>query len=340
MTATPLVPTNVGRALITGGAGFIGGHLSRRLLRDGWTIDMVDNMSRGVNDDVLTELSEHPNFTLHVRDITEDGALDDLGDDFTLIVHMAALLGVQNVLDRPFEVLRTNVELLERMLDVGLRQKQLHRFVFPSTSEVYVGTQQHYELPIPSPETTPLAVSPLERPRTSYMLSKIYGEALVHQCGLPFTIIRPHNFYGPRMGMAHVVPQLLQRIHDAADGDELTVYSIDHMRTFCHIDDAVEYVVRLVDDDAAAGGTFNIGTQAPEVTMGALAEMLCEVVGRDLTIVEGETAPGSPFRRCPDMTHTIATTGWDPQVSLHDGVSRVYEWYRSNVFDGAGISAR
>ena len=73
------------------------------------------------------------------------------------------------------------------------------------------------------------------------MLSKIYGEALVHQSGLPFTIVRPHNFYGPRMGLSHVVPQLLQRIHEAADGDELVVYSIDHQRTFCFIDDAVEY---------------------------------------------------------------------------------------------------
>ena len=328
------------KALITGGAGFIGGHLSRRLLADGWSIDLVDNMSRGVQDAELTELLEHPNFELRVADLREVDALDDVGDDYSLIIHMAALLGVQNVLDRPFAVLRENVSMLERLLDVGARQRQLDRFVFPSTSEVYVGTQQFFELPIPSPESTPLAVSALDHPRTSYMLSKIYGEALVHASGLPFTIIRPHNFYGPRMGLSHVIPQLLQRIHDAADGDELTVYSIDHMRTFCHIGDAVEFVVRLIDTDAGAGGTFNIGTQAPEVTMGQLAELLCGVVGRDLRIVAGETAPGSPYRRCPDMAHTISASGYEPQVTLEAGTARVYDWYRERVFDGDGISAR
>jgi nucleoside-diphosphate-sugar epimerase len=328
------------KALITGGAGFIGGHLSRRLLADGWSIDLVDNMSRGVQDAELTELLEHPNFELHVADLREPDALDDVGDDYSLIIHMAALLGVQNVLDRPFAVLRENVSMLERLLDVGARQRQLDRFVFPSTSEVYVGTQQFFELPIPSPESTPLAVSALDHPRTSYMLSKIYGEALVHASGLPFTIIRPHNFYGPRMGLSHVIPQLLQRIHDAADGDELTVYSIDHMRTFCHIDDAVEFVVRLIGTDAGAGGTFNIGTQAPEVTMGQLAELLCGVVGRDLRIVAGETAPGSPYRRCPDMTHTVSVSGYEPQVTLEAGTARVYDWYRERVIAGDGISAR
>jgi UDP-glucose 4-epimerase len=333
-------PKHVGKALITGGAGFIGGHLSRRLLADGWTIDLVDNMSRGVDDDVLAELKSHPSFSMHVADLRDPGALDDLGTDYTVIIHMAALLGVQNVMDRPFDVLRENVSMLERLLDVGLRQEAMHRFVFPSTSEVYVGTQQFFELPIPSPETTPLAVSALDHPRTSYMLSKIYGEALVHQAGLPFTIVRPHNFYGPRMGLSHVVPQLLQRIHDAADGDDLTVYSIDHMRTFCFIEDAVEYVVRLIDSDDAIDGTYNVGVQTPEVTIGELAELLCTVVGRDLQIVAGETTPGSPYRRCPDMTRTIATTGYHPQVSLLDGVTRVYEWYRAQVFEGGGLSAR
>ena len=141
------------------------------------------------------------------------------------------------------------------------------------------------------------------------------------------------------MGLAHVVPQLLQRIHDSADGDELIVYSIDHMRTFCYIDDAVAYLMALLGTDEAVGGTFNLGVQSPEVTIGELAAILCDVVGRKLEIVPGETTAGSPHRRCPDMTLTIGVTGHQPAVSLEDGVRRVYDWYRSNVFDGAGISA-
>ena len=328
------------KALITGGAGFIGGHLTKRLLAEGYAVDLIDNLSRGVKDDVIAEFEQNPAFSVRIADLRDPSSLDGIGDDYTHVIHFAALLGVQNVLDRPYAVLRDNITMLETMLDVAARQSNLERFVFPSTSEVYVGTQQHFELPIPSPETTPLAVSDLSKPRTSYMLSKIYGEALCHQAGLPFTIIRPHNFYGPRMGLAHVIPQLLQRIHDSADGDELVVYSMDHQRTFCFIDDAVEYVVRLLDTDAAVDGTFNLGVESPEVTIGALAELLMGIVGRDLRIVAGETTPGSPYRRCPDMAHTIATTGHEPAVTLQQGAQRTYDWYRERVFEGGQVSAK
>src|SRR5690606_35760630 len=221
-------------------------------------------------------LRERPGFALHVADLRDPSTLGSIPTDHTHVLHFAALLGVQNVIDRPSAVLRENVALLETMLDVASAQSSLERFLFPSTSEVYAGTQQFHDLPFPTPEDTPLTVSALDRPRTSYMLSKIYGEALVHHSGLPFTIVRPHNFYGPRMGLSHVVPQLLDRIHRSADGDELTVYSIDHRRTFCYIDDAVEYLTRLLGP-AGRDGTFNIGVEAPEVTIGELAELLCRV---------------------------------------------------------------
>ncbi len=328
------------KALITGGAGFIGGHLTARLLAEGYAVDLVDNLSRGVEDELIAGFREHPDFSIVVADLRDPGSLDSVGTDYTHVFHFAALLGVQNVLERPYAVLRENISMLETMLDVAARQANLERFVFPSTSEVYVGTLQHFELPLPTPETTPLAISPLEHPRTSYMLSKIYGEALVHQCGMPHTIVRPHNFYGPRMGLSHVIPELLWKIHKMADGDELVVASMDHSRTFCHIEDAVELIFRLVDGPAGLGGTFNIGVQEPEVTIGELAQLLIDTVGRDVKIVPGDTTPGSPSRRAPDMTHTIGATGYSPQVTLADGVARTYEWYRERVFEGGGISAK
>ncbi len=328
-----------GRVLITGGAGFIGGHLTSRLLADGFSVDMVDNMSRGVHDETTAALAKDPNFSLHTADLRDPSALASFGTDYTHIFHFAALLGVQNVIDRPLAVLRENVSMVETMLDFGARQTGLERFLFPSTSEVYAGTQQHFTLPIPSAETTPLAVSSIDKPRTSYMLSKIYGEALMHHAGLPFTIIRPHNFFGPRMGLSHVVPQLLQRIYSAADGDDLVVYSIDHQRTMCYIDDAVEFIARLMAADAALGRTFNIGVQSPEVTIGELAALACDVVGRDLVLVPGETTAGSPHRRCPDMNLTIELTGHEPAVSLREGLQRTFDWYRANVFEGRKVSA-
>lgn len=328
------------RALITGGAGFIGGHLTRRLLADGYAVHLVDNMSRGVSDELIDEFRTHPDFDIIVADLRDPASMEQIGDDYTHVFHFAALLGVQNVIDRPYAVLRENISMLETMLDLASRQRGLERFIFPSTSEVYVGTLQNFELPLPTPETTPLAVSALDRPRTSYMLSKIYGEALVHHAGLPFTIIRPHNFYGPRMGLSHVVPELLSKIHALPDGAELVVASIDHSRTLCYIDDAVEYIVRLMELPEAIGGTFNLGVQDPEVTIGALAQILIDTVGRDVTIVPGETTQGSPSRRVPHMGHTISVTGHSPAVSLEEGVARTYEWYRDRVFEGGGLSAK
>jgi UDP-glucose 4-epimerase len=329
----------VKKALITGGAGFIGGHLTARLLDEGYAVDLLDNMSRGVDDELIAGFRSRPDVGFVVADLMDPASVAGLGSDYTHVFHFAALLGVQNVLNRPYEVLRANVAMLETMLDLAARQDALERFIFPSTSEVYVGTLQHFDLPLPTPETTPLAISPLEHPRTSYMLSKIYGEALVNQAGMPFTIIRPHNFYGERMGLSHVIPELLSKIHRLSDGDELVIASMDHRRTFCHIDDAVEYIVRLLGADAAVDGTFNVGVQAPEISIGELAELLVRTVGRDVRIVPGETTPGSPSRRAPDMSHTISVTGHQPVVSLEDGVSRVYDWYRERVFDGDGVSA-
>jgi len=101
----------------------------------------------------------------------------------------------------------------------------------------------------------------------------------------------------------------------------------------------VEYLVRLLGR-AGEGGTFNIGVQSPEVTIGELAELLISVVGREVRIVPGETTPGSPPRRCPDMTRTIGATGHSPAVSLEEGVRRTYDWYRDRVFAGGGLSAK
>src|SRR5260370_36313409 len=100
-------------------------------------------------------------------------------------------------------------------------ETELRRLVFPSTSEVYAGTLQYFGMPFPTPETTPLAITDLAQPRASYMLSKIYGEALCQHAGVPFTIVRPHNVYGRRMRMAHAVPERLNRTHQNPTGGKL-----------------------------------------------------------------------------------------------------------------------
>ena len=199
-------------------------------------------------------------------DISDPASLAALDNDYTHIVHLAAMLGVENVLNNAYAVLDVNVRLTVDALRVASKQRNLKQFVFTSTSEVYAGTLEHGSLSIPTPESSPIVLPSLVQPRTSYMLSKLYGEALCEQSGLPCTIIRPHNVYGPRMGMRHVIPQLLQRAHETGD-DTLEVYSPTHTRTFCYVSDAVEIIRRLMTTEEAIGKAVNVGSQAPEISI-------------------------------------------------------------------------
>lgn len=328
------------KALITGGAGFVGGHLARHLLDHGYEVVLADNFSRGVRDEALDKLASEPGVTLMETDLLDARSIADLPGDCDQIYHFAAIIGVQHVLARPFDVLADNQQLLLNAIELGRKQRQLGRFIFASTSEVYAGTLLHYTLPTPTPETTPLAVSPLEDNRTSYMLSKIYGEALCRHSGLPVTLIRPHNFYGPRMGLSHVIPELLERTYRAQDGERLEVYSVEHSRTFVYIGDAVEFIRRAAESPECIGEVINIGAQDPEIRIGELAETIIKVVGRQMQISPQPETPGSPRRRCPDMTRAEALTGYTPRVGLEEGVKRTFDWYRENVFEGSGVSAK
>jgi nucleoside-diphosphate-sugar epimerase len=325
----------VHKVLITGGAGFVGGHLGKALAQAGHEVHLLDNLARGRRDRFLEELISAPRVGFVARDLLRPGALDDLAGDYTHVFHLAAIVGVQQVLAQPYPTLRDNVALLEAALAFARRQRRLERFVFASTSEVYAGSLEHLEMPIPTPEDTLLALPALDQPRSSYMLSKIYGEAMVRHAGVPFTILRPHNIYGPRMGLSHVIPELLQKAHHAADGGSLEVFSVDHRRTFCFIDDGVEMMVRAATVPAAVGQVLNVGSQSPETSIAELAEVVLRVVGKRLTIDAKPATPGSPRRRCPDMSRMAALTGCRARVPLELGIERTYSWYRPMVFQGA-----
>jgi UDP-glucose 4-epimerase len=320
------------RVLITGGAGFIGAHLAARLVEEGLEVDLVDDFSRAVRDAGLASL--HDSGRVHVleRDLRLPHALDDLDEPYGYVIHLAAIVGVARVARQPLAVLSDSVTMLQNVVATAARQPALERMVFLSTSEVYAGTLAGFGLAFPTPESTPLTVSPLSEPRSAYMLSKIYGEAICRHAGVPFTILRPHNVYGPRMGLAHVIPELLQRAHDAGPGDRLEVASVDHRRTFCYIDDAVEMIWRAASSPACRGETLNVGVSEPEVSIGELAELIATTVGRQVAIVPLPATPGSPPRRCPDMARMGELIGDVPRFGLTTGIERTYDWYRSHVF--------
>jgi UDP-glucose 4-epimerase len=316
------------RVLIIGGAGFIGLSLARALHQDGLYIDLLDDFSRGKNDQALAALLAHPGVGCIQLDLSGSGASEALEDSYDVVFHFAALLGVRNVLARPYETLTANVRLTIEALRLARRQRHLTSFVFASTSEVYAGSLRAGHLELPTPEDVPIALLPLNDRRSTYMMSKLYGEALVQHAEIPAIIIRPHNVYGPRMGSEHVVPELLQKMHRAMPGSEIAIASAHHTRTFCYIDDCVEMVRRLAFSHEAVGEVWNVGTQEPEYRIMEAAEIIRDVVGSDLRLVPGAETPGSPVRRCPSMRKTGALTDYYSRVPFEVGVARTYEWYR------------
>jgi nucleoside-diphosphate-sugar epimerase len=313
--------------------------LARLLHSRGHSITLVDNFARGVRDDDVDVFLELPRVSLTSADLLIPGALDAESTDYDYIFHLAALLGVRNVRSRPYEVLTANSRMLEAAISLAQRQKHLSRFLFSSTSEVYAGTLNYFGIPIPTPETTPITLMDLAEPRTSYMLSKIYGEELCRFAGIPFTVFRVHNAFGPRMGLSHVVPELLRRAHMLADGAKLEVFSTTHSRSFCFISDIVEIIYRMADTPACEGQVLNCGAEGPEITIGKLATIVLATVGRNTEIVPMPETPGSPQRRAPDMQRTFELTGYQAHVAVEDGVAQTYRWYRDRIFSGVQVSA-
>ena len=224
------------KVLLTGGAGFIGLRLSQHLAESGANVHMVDRIAPQSSDADFHSVIRMKNVKFMAFDALDEINLATLDKDYTHIVHLAAMLGVQNVLSSPFEVIECNHRLTYNFLQLAKRQKKKPRFIYSSTSEVYAGTLAEGLLVVPSPETSQIILPSIAQARTSYMLSKLNGEALCAYSGIPFTIIRPHNIYGPRMGMRHVIPELLERAYNTKD-NKLMVFSPTHTRTFCYVND-------------------------------------------------------------------------------------------------------
>jgi len=325
--------------LITGGAGFIGFALARKLLDSGYSVDLVDNFFRGVRDRHLIELETDNRLRCLNVDLMNDDSVVALENDYHAVFHLAAIIGVHHVRERPYEVLIHNVRMLANVIALVRNQKRCSRLLFASTSEVYAGTLKHGILQIPTVENSPLVVSALSEPRSTYMLSKIYGEMMCQQSGVPFTIFRPHNIYGPRMGMAHVIPEQLRRISNAAVGDRIEVQSPNHRRAFCFIDDAIEMLKRMLETESCEGATLNLGAQGEEIRMSHLVRICSQIVGKEPRIEDGATSNDSPTRRCPDMTETKDMINFEARVDLDTGLRETWDWYRENIFSNSTESA-
>ncbi|MEV5817724.1 NAD-dependent epimerase/dehydratase family protein [Micromonospora harpali] len=316
------------RALVLGGAGFIGLHLTERLLADGYRVVVVDDFSRGRDDERLGALRGDPAVEVVSADLTRPQAWAALPRGCDEIYLLAAVVGVRNVEADPTRVIRVNTLTALHLLDWV---EPGDRVFFSSTSEVYAGGVDARVVPVPTAEDVPVMITDVTSPRFSYAISKLLGEAaFVHaararRCAA--TVGRFHNVYGPRMGTDHVIPEMSLR---ALDGeDPFRVWGADQYRAFCHVDDAVEAVLRLMRCPAAAGEIVHIGNDAEQTNIGDLAKLVLRVADAAPVLQPMPAPPGSVHRRCPDLATLRRLTGFEPVVPLEDGVRRTFDWYRA-----------
>jgi UDP-glucuronate decarboxylase len=313
------------KALLLGGAGFIGLHLARRLTDDGHQVSIVDDFSRGHDDNELAALREAPGVEVIHGDLTDAATYAALPYGWDQIYLLAAVVGVRNVEADPARVVRTNTLAALHLMDWV---KGGERVFFASTSEVYAGGVDLGVVPVPTGEDVPVVISSVTAPRFSYAMSKVLGEAaIVHVAAAKdcrAVVGRFHNVYGPRMGADHVIPELALR---ALRGeDPFLVYGTEQTRAFCYVDDAVEAMVRLMDSEAT--GIVHLGNDREETTMGDLAKLVLRTAGINPTINPAPAPPGAVARRCPDLARLRALTGYEPAVPLEEGVRRTFDWYR------------
>ncbi len=320
------------RILLLGGAGFIGLHLARRLAHEGGhALTLVDDRSRGRQDAELAVLLARPGVRLIQADLTDPQTVANLPRDVDQVYLLAAVVGVRNTEGAPARVVRVNSLVTLHVLDWIAALPSRPALFFASTSEVYAGGVALGTVPVPTPEDVPLVIGDIGNPRFAYAASKILGEAAVRHYGdahgIRWVAGRFHNVYGSRMGSDHVIPELALR--SLGGEDPLRVYGPEQRRAFCHVADAVEAMIRLMESEDASG-VVNIGNDAEETLIGDLAELVLRATGRTPRI-EARPAPrGSVARRCPSIARLRTLTGFSPKVTLETGVTETVAWYRES----------
>jgi len=320
--------------LITGATGFIGLHLAALHLASGDTVTLADVRDGGESDREFCDAVGQPNARFVRADLTTAGGWAALGGGYDFVYHLAAVNGTELFYSQPHEVLRTNLLATIHGLDWFAANCRAGKVLFTSSNEAYAGALDAFGvLPLPTPEDVPLVVADVTNPRWSYGGSKLVGEQLfLHYAtayGLRAVIVRPHNFYGPRAGSRHVIPQLIDRIVRRVD--PFPLYGPDETRSFCYIGDAVTALRSTMLSDRTDGAILHIGSTV-ETRIGDLADALFDIAGwRPDRIVAEPSPPGSVRRRLPDVSRLREATGWAGTTPLADGLRQTYAWYAGQL---------
>jgi nucleoside-diphosphate-sugar epimerase len=325
------------RYLVTGGAGFIGSHLVEALLARGEDVTILDNLSTGRLENIDAVRERVP---LRHGSVLDPLLVDELVADCDVVVHLAAAVGVRTVVDHPLRSFLTNIRGSEVVLEAAHRYRR--KVLIASTSEVYGKSND-----VPFREEADNVYGSAAVSRWGYAVSKRVDEVLAfayhRERGLPVVIVRLFNTVGPRQTGAYgmVLPSLVDQ---AVAGEALTVHGDGRQsRCFCHVRDVVEALLRLLDEPAAEGEVFNVGS-TEEISIRDVAERIIRTAGSnsELSLVPYEEAFPEGFedmrRRVPSTEKIREAVGWSPRRSLDDIIVELVEEARSRVPPAAATS--
>ena len=320
------------KALITGGAGFIGSHLAEALLDRGDEVTIIDDLSTGRFENI-EHLTSNPRFHFAIETITNETVMDRLVSECDMIFHLAAAVGVELIVHSPVRTIETNIVGTRAVLQVANRYRK--KVIVASTSEVYGKA-----VTVPFREDDDRLMGPTTKSRWSYATSKAVDEFLAlaywKEKKLPTVVARFFNTVGPRQtgqyGM--VVPRFVAQ---ALKGEPITVYGDGlQSRCFTHVSDTVRAVILLADNPNAVGQVFNVGS-SEEITILELAQKVKKLLGSDSDIVfiPYDEAYEEGFedmrRRVPDTTKIRNLTGWETKYSLDDTILAVADYMRNQI---------
>lgn len=317
--------------LITGGAGFIGSALTRRLI-DSNRIRIFDSLRR--NALAETGLDKHPNMELIVGDVRDAAALSKATVGADYFIHMASIAGVDTVLKNPVTTMEISLEGTLNALRSSLAVGTIRRFIDFSTSEVFGS----YAFRVREGDVTSLGA--VGQARWTYAVSKLATEHLAHnyyvQYGLPTCAVRPFNIYGPNQVGEGAIHAFVTR---AIKNEPIMVHNEgDQIRSWCFIDDIVDGIVMALERPEAVGESFNIGNPRSTITIYQLARMIVELAQSQSPIQFTPWDFPDVELRVPDVKKAERLLGFRAQVDLDVGLRRTIEWYRRKI-QGAGTAS-
>jgi UDP-glucose 4-epimerase len=306
------------RYLVTGGAGFIGSHLVEKLLLRGDEVVVIDNLSTGTPRNLRDLNNSNTRIEFVLGDILDKSLIDRYVHESDYIIHLAAALGVLNIVNKPLESLKTNLQGTENLLD--LANKYSKPVLIASTSEIYGKNDK-----VPLNEEDDRIIGHPLKSRWSYSEAKAVDESLAYfyylENNLPIRIVRFFNTVGPRQvgqyGM--VVPRFVTA---ALKSDPIEVYgSGEQIRCFCHVSDAIKALLLVIDSDKAIGNVFNVGN-IQQISIMDLAKKVIEITGSKSEIKKIPYSDAYPEgfedmqRRVPDISKIKNVLGWAPEINL------------------------